>query len=218
MDFRKIGFPSYRYLVKLSFGIFHSVKLIFGEGDGHPVKTYFRKIDSGNWLGRVKLASNGLKWKILVNRKVVLSSYEILLMIKFSTSTRVWKGSIRVRQYLQKNVILQNIVFFFCKNCQIKNIQSLISYKKGYIDFCRQTPPSPQNGHVHLQMVFHSFFRKYCFSWKTCLIIKDTTPDKKNYINFLRMTSPFPKKWSNAPLEQFFAVSSEKTAFSKHVV
>ncbi len=33
------------------------------------------------------------------------------------------------------------------------------------------------------------------------------TRDKKHYINFLPKKSPFPKKWSNALSEQFFAVS-----------
>ncbi len=33
-------------------------------------------------------------------------------------------------------IILENIVFFW-KNCQMKNILNLISYKKGYINFCR---------------------------------------------------------------------------------
>ncbi len=40
----------------------------------------------------------------------------------------------------------------------MKNTQNFISYKKVYIDFCRQTPPSPQNGHVLPQMVFGNFF------------------------------------------------------------
>ncbi len=39
----------------------------------------------------------------------------------------------------------------------MKNIQNLTSYKKVYIDFCDQTPPSPQNGNVLPQMVFHNF-------------------------------------------------------------
>ncbi len=39
--------------------------------------------------------------------------------------------------------------------------------------------------------------------------------DKKGHINFLPKKSPFPKKWSNAQPEQFYAVSSENTAFSK---
>ncbi len=39
--------------------------------------------------------------------------------------------------------------------------------------------------------------------------------DKKGYINFLSNESPFPKKWSNAPPEQFFAVFSENTVFPK---
>ncbi len=45
----------------------------------------------------------------------------------------------------------------------MKNIQNPISYKKIYIDFCRQTLPSPQNGHVLPQIVFRSFFKKYFF-------------------------------------------------------
>ncbi len=55
-------------------------------------------------------------------------------MIKFSAFKKVWKGSSQVRQYLQKNVILENTVLFL-KNCQIKNIQSFISYKKVILIF-----------------------------------------------------------------------------------
>ncbi len=40
----------------------------------------------------------------------------------------------------------------------MKNIQTLISYNKVYTDFYHQTLPSPQNGHVLPQMVFHNFF------------------------------------------------------------
>ncbi len=35
----------------------------------------------------------------------------------------------------------------------MKNIQNLISYKKGYIDLYHQMPSSPQNSHVISQMV-----------------------------------------------------------------
>ncbi len=43
----------------------------------------------------------------------------------------------------------------------MKNIRNLFSYlKKGYIDFCCQTPPSSQNGHVRPQIILSSFFRK----------------------------------------------------------
>ncbi len=38
-------------------------------------------------------------------------------------------------------VNLENIVLVQ-KIVKSKNIQNLISYKKGYIDFCRQMPPS----------------------------------------------------------------------------
>ncbi len=37
-------------------------------------------------------------------------------------------------------------------------------------------------------------------------------------INFLPKKRPFPKKWSYAPLEQFFAVSSENTAFFEKII
>ncbi len=37
-------------------------------------------------------------------------------------------------------VVILEIFFFFQKNCYMKNIQNLISYKKVYVDFCRQTP------------------------------------------------------------------------------
>ncbi len=43
-------------------------------------------------------------------------------------------------------------------------------------------------------------------------------PNKKGYINFWRKTSPFPKKQSNAPPEQFFAVSSENTAVNEKII
>ncbi len=39
--------------------------------------------------------------------------------------------------------------------------------------------------------------------------------DKKGYIKFWHKTSPFPKKWSNAPPKQFFAVSLENTGVGK---
>ncbi len=42
----------------------------------------------------------------------------------------------------------------------MKNIQNLISYEKGYIDFCRQTLPFPRKGHMPPQMVFRSIFQK----------------------------------------------------------
>ncbi len=53
---------------------------------------------------------------------------------------------------------------FFFLNYYIKNISNLIFYKNVYIDFCCQTPPSPQNGHVFPQMVFHNFFNIH---WRT---------------------------------------------------
>ncbi len=69
--------------------------------------------------------------------------------------------------YAAKNiflaVILENIIIIIL-NCYIKNIQNLISYKKGCTDFCRQMPPFPQNGHVLPQMVFHNFFN---LNWRT---------------------------------------------------
>ncbi len=55
----------------------------------------------------------------------------------------------------------------------MKNIQNADVYKIGYIDFCRQTPPSSQNGHVLPQMGFSQFspkillFSKNLFYYKT---------------------------------------------------
>ncbi len=41
-----------------------------------------------------------------------------------------------------------------------KNIQNVNAYKKGYIDFCRQVPASPQNRHALPQMGFSQFSPK----------------------------------------------------------
>ncbi len=46
----------------------------------------------------------------------------------------------------------------FQENSYMKTIQNFISYKKDYIDFCCQTTPSLQNGHVLPQIVFRNFF------------------------------------------------------------
>ncbi len=42
--------------------------------------------------------------------------------------------------------------------------------KKDYIDFCRQTPPSPQNGHVLPRMCFWRIFPKRPY-WASVLTI-----------------------------------------------
>ncbi len=39
----------------------------------------------------------------------------------------------------------------------MKNIKNVHAYKKGHIDFCRQTPTSAENGHVLPQMGFLQF-------------------------------------------------------------
>ncbi len=39
----------------------------------------------------------------------------------------------------------------------------LMPTKKGYIDFCRQTSPPPQKGHVLPQMGFSQFSPKILF-------------------------------------------------------
>ncbi len=49
---------------------------------------------------------------------------------------------------------------FFRKSCKIKNIQNFDNYRKGYIDFCRLVPPSPQNGHALPQMRTSKFSPK----------------------------------------------------------
>ncbi len=66
--------------------------------------------------------------------------------------------------------------FFFWKNCSTPT-------KKGYIDFCRQTPSSPQNGHVLPQMG--------CFFRKTCSIIKHVI---KNVVLIFCLRSPLSLK------------------------
>ncbi len=42
----------------------------------------------------------------------------------------------------------------------MKNIENVNGNKNGYIDFCHQTPLSPQNGQVLLQMGFLEFSPK----------------------------------------------------------
>ncbi len=51
-------------------------------------------------------------------------------------------------------VILENNVFLK-KIFYMKNIQNLIPYKKVYIDFCHQTTPFLQNGHVMNAKIHH---------------------------------------------------------------
>ncbi len=41
---------------------------------------------------------------------------------------------------------------------------------------------------------------------------------KKGYVNFLGKMRPFPKKWSNVHLKQFFTVFSENAAFFEKIV
>ncbi len=56
----------------------------------------------------------------------------------------------------------------------MKNIQNVDAYKKGYIDFCRQMPPSPQNDHVFQQMGFSQF------SSKILLFLKNLFDNKRS--------------------------------------
>ncbi len=83
------------------------------------------------------------------------------------------------------------------------------AYKKGYIDFCRQTSPLFKTAVSSHKWFFPIFSKNTAFFEKL---------DEKGYINFLPKKPPFPKKWSNAPTEQFFAVSSENTAFSEKLI
>ncbi len=100
-------------------------------------------------------------------------------------------------------------------------MQNVNAYKNGYIDFCRQMPPSLKTVMSFRKRIFRSFLQKYCFFQKTCFIIKKNRyliRDKKGCINFLPQKLPFHKKWSNGAPEQFFAVSSENTASSKKII
>ncbi len=95
----------------------------------------------------------------------------------------------------------------------MKNIQNVDAYKKGYIDFCHQMPPPLKTVVSFHKCVFRSFLQKYCFFRKTSFIIKHELPNsglKKVISIFLPKKLLFPKKWSNGPPEQFFAVFSEK--------
>ncbi len=87
----------------------------------------------------------------------------------------------------------------------------------GYIHFRRQTPHSLQK-RLGSQKWFLAVFSENCsFFWKNYLIIKYSIAHlwlKKSYVK----TSPFPKKLSNAPQNQFFSIFSKNTAFIKKIV
>ncbi len=72
----------------------------------------------------------------------------------------VWKGSSRVRKYLQKSIGILESFFFFLTKLLDEKYSKPHFIQKAYIDFCCQTPLSPQNSHIHPQMVFCSFFSK----------------------------------------------------------
>ncbi len=70
-----------------------------------------------------------------------------------------------------KNTHVLEIIFrdyfgkycFSQKNCKMKNMQNLISYKKSYIDFCRQAPLPLKTVVSSHKWFFQVFFQKYCF-------------------------------------------------------
>ncbi len=103
--------------------------------------------------------------------------------------------------------------YFFRKNCQMKNIQYLISHKKRYIHFRRQTPPSlqkrlqPQKRFFPLSQKIQPFLKKLLNKkiFNTIFVIK--------VVNFLYNRPPFLKKLLNVPPKQFFTFFSENTAF-----
>ncbi len=107
--------------------------------------------------------------------------------------------------------------FFFSskKNDKLKIFRSSFLTKKIFV-FCCRIPRSPQTGYVLPQMVFRRFFRKYCFFWKTCVIIKYLVliPDKKGFINFLCKTPLSLKNGQMSP-KQFFVVSRKYYFFQK---
>ncbi len=54
----------------------------------------------------------------------------------------------------------------------MKNIRNLDAYKKGYIDFCRQTHPPPRNGIFSRKWFFAFFSENAAFFQKTRFILK----------------------------------------------
>ncbi len=66
-------------------------------------------------------------------------------------------------------VVLENIGFFW-KNCQMKNIQNLNAYEKGYIDFCGQTYPFPPLKKVVSHKGLSFLMNTFLISWTVSLI------------------------------------------------
>ncbi len=107
----------------------------------------------------IQFLSYTLHWKKFVgnatlDRSSVKQWHECSFVVGHPS---LWKMVLPTKNYFSP-LFWKTFFFFFLKYCYIKNIKNLISYKKVYNDFCRQTPPSPQNGHVLPQMVFHNFF------------------------------------------------------------
>ncbi len=67
----------------------------------------------------------------------------------------------------------RKMLIFFEKIVRLKNIQNLISHKKGYIDFRRQTRPFLQKG-----LVPHKISFSLSFSENTTFFEKKTLLDK----------------------------------------
>ncbi len=69
----------------------------------------------------------------------------------------------------------------------MKNNENLISYKKVYIDFYRQAPPSLQNGHVISQMVFSQIFQHKLKNIREVFLLESILIRKKTLcrINFV---------------------------------
>ncbi len=114
-------------------------------------------------------------------------------------------------------------IFFFSKNCWIKNYSEPHFLQKRLYLFL-----SPDASFFSKQLCpptigFSQFFPKMLFFFENLFnnkisgtYSKYLIHDEKYYINVLRKMPPFLKKWSNAPPKQFLAISSNTTSPEKN--
>ncbi len=94
------------------------------------------------------------------------------------------------------------MLLFSKKLLKWKNIENLISHKRGFNHFRRQMSHSPQKRLRPQKRFFTVFLEKYSFFWKKLLnnkIFNTAFAIKKSYVNFCRNTPPFPKKLLTPP-------------------
>ncbi len=126
-------------------------------------KTSFSSLSQMVWSFLRKKLKNCMRYHISSPSLPPKKGY-----IHFYRPTPYFLKNGRPPPYKKKfNVILETIVFFK-KIVKWKIFKNLISYKKGYIDFCRRMPSSLQKVLGPPEMIFCLFLGKYGFLWKNC--------------------------------------------------